>query len=52
MLHDMMTNQYFYYGIIAAGILGLFGTFLDETVGDVNLLVGGGREGGRSVEHR
>lgn len=30
MLHDMMTNQYFYYGIIAAGILGLFGTFLTD----------------------
>ena len=30
MLYNMMTNQYFYYGIIAAGILGLFGTLLAD----------------------
>ena len=28
MLHFMMTNQYFYYGIIAAGVLGLLSTVL------------------------
>lgn len=28
MLHFMMTNQYFYYGIIAAGVLGLLSTAL------------------------
>ena len=30
MLHFMMTNQYFYYGIIAAGVLGLLGTALTD----------------------
>ena len=28
MLHFMMTNQYFYYGIIAAGVLGLLSAVL------------------------
>ena len=30
MLHNMMTNQYFYYGIIAAGVLGLLGAILTD----------------------
>lgn len=30
MLHNMMTNQYFYYGIIAAGVLGLLGAILSD----------------------
>ena len=30
MLHFMMTNQYFYYGIIAAGVLGLLSAVLTD----------------------
>lgn len=30
MLYDMMIDQYFYYGIIAAGILGLVGMLLSD----------------------
>lgn len=30
MLHYLMTNQYFYYGIITAGVLGLLGAVLTD----------------------